>query len=87
MSDAINVQRHVKWILMCARLQIIQNVYDAVLASRLVRKDAIQYQFLWENMSKKNAATNHNQSVTINFIIIFKGEIIYENTKEHLFLF
>ena len=55
-SDAINVQRHVKWILMCARLQIIQNVYDAGLASRLVQKMRSNISFWEKHAPKKNSS-------------------------------
>jgi len=69
-SDAINVQRHAKWILMCARLQIIQNVYDAGLASKLVQKMRSNISFWEKHVKKRTAAINHNQPVTINFITI-----------------
>ena len=55
-SDATNVQRHVKWILMCARLQIIQNVYDAGLASRLVQKMRFNISFWEKHAPKKNSS-------------------------------
>ena len=55
-SDATNVQRHVKWILMCARLQIIQNVYDAGLASRLVQKMRSNISFWEKHAPKKNSS-------------------------------
>ena len=55
-SDAINVQRHVKWILMCARLQIIQNVYDAGLVSRLVQKMRSNISFWEKHAPKKNSS-------------------------------
>ena len=53
---AINVQRHAKWILMCARLQIIQNVYDAGLASRLVQKMRSNISFWEKHAPKKNSS-------------------------------
>ena len=55
-SDAINVQRHVKWILMCARLRIIQNVYDAGLASRFVQKMRSNISFWEKHAPKKNSS-------------------------------
>ena len=64
-SDAASVQRHVKWILMCARLQIIQNVYDAGLASRLVQKMRSNISFWEKHVRKRTATINHNHLVTI----------------------
>ena len=45
-----------KWILMCARLQIIQNVYDAGLASRLVQKMRSNISFWEKHAPKKNSS-------------------------------